>query len=267
MGSGSLNKNNSDEVIGLIPAGGMANRIAPVPCSKELFPIGFRIDMRDGGTKIKVVSHYLLERMKSADIDKAYIILRKGKWDIPAYFGDGSILNMYLCYLIMGVPYGTPFTLNQAYPFIKDKRVALGFPDILFHPADAYRRIIARQEESGADIVLGLFSTDKKNKMDMVDFDESGRVKDIIIKPAETTLQYTWIVAVWTPRFTKFMYDYLNNEDTPGRELYVGDVILAALKKGLSVTSVLFEDGYALDIGTPEDLERALTESHKFNLH
>ncbi len=29
------------EVIGLIPAGGQAKRLSPLPCSKELYPIGF----------------------------------------------------------------------------------------------------------------------------------------------------------------------------------------------------------------------------------
>jgi glucose-1-phosphate thymidylyltransferase len=216
--------------------------------------------------------------MRFAGIRKAYIILRNGKWDIPAYFGDGSILDMHLGYLIMGVPYGTPFTLNQAYPFIQNNRVALGFPDILFYPGDAYRRIITRQEESGADIVLGLFTTDQTHKMDMIDREDSGRVKNIIIKPSETELKYTWIVAIWTPLFTQFMYDYLNtasekydSKSTPAsnpsiRELYVGDVILAAIKEGMYVDSVKFENGYALDIGTPDDLGRAIAESYKYNL-
>ncbi len=29
------------DVIGLIPAGGQAKRLSPLPCSKELYPIGF----------------------------------------------------------------------------------------------------------------------------------------------------------------------------------------------------------------------------------
>ncbi|MEO1560926.1 MAG: dTDP-glucose pyrophosphorylase, partial [Cyanobacteria bacterium J06632_19] len=31
-------------VIGLIPAGGKATRISPLPLSKELYPVGFRDD-------------------------------------------------------------------------------------------------------------------------------------------------------------------------------------------------------------------------------
>jgi len=30
-----------EEVVGIIPASGRATRIAPLPCSKELYPVGF----------------------------------------------------------------------------------------------------------------------------------------------------------------------------------------------------------------------------------
>ena len=73
---------------------------------------------------------------------QAYIVLRPGKWDIPAYFGDGSILNMHLAYLMLGVPFGVPFTLDQAYPFVRYATVAFGFPDILFEPEDGFVQIV-----------------------------------------------------------------------------------------------------------------------------
>src|SRR5262245_15338842 len=112
------------EVVGLVPAAGRATRIAPLPCSKELYPIGFR--SVDGGksTAPKVVSHYLLEKMRLAGITKIYIVLREGKWDIPGYFGDGSMLDMKLAYLMIGSPFGTPYTLDAAYPFLECSIIA-----------------------------------------------------------------------------------------------------------------------------------------------
>ncbi len=68
-----LFKERSPEVIGLLPAGGTATRIAPLPCSKELYPIGLHSVGQDGSLRPKVVSHYLLEKMRSANITKAYI--------------------------------------------------------------------------------------------------------------------------------------------------------------------------------------------------
>jgi len=101
---------NTHEIVGLVPAGGQASRIAPLPCSKELYPIGFRSTDAGHGLQTKVVSHYLLEKMRLAGITKAYIVLRPGKWDIPAYFGDGLFLNMHLAYLMMRSPLGVPYT-------------------------------------------------------------------------------------------------------------------------------------------------------------
>ena len=53
------------DVVGLIPAGGAATRISPLPCSKELYPIGFRRIHGTAEQQPKVVCHYLFEKMRS----------------------------------------------------------------------------------------------------------------------------------------------------------------------------------------------------------
>ena len=66
-----------------------------------------------------------------AGIRKAYFILREGKWDIPKYFGDGALVEMNLGYLMMRLPFGAPYTIDQAYSFCPCIRSSLfGFPDI-----------------------------------------------------------------------------------------------------------------------------------------
>ena len=206
-----FNDSSSKEVIGLIPAAGQATRIAPLPFSKELFPIGFNTPIDDDRARPTVISEYLLQSLQAANVNKVFIVLRDGKWDIPAYFGDGARLNMNLGYLMMGVPFGTPYTLDQAFPFVQNARIALGFPDILFSPRNAYTRLIERQNRSRAEVILGLFPSNRPQKMDMVDTDSQGRVREIVIKPKQTDLRYTWVIAVWTPVFTRFMHDYLAN--------------------------------------------------------
>lgn len=261
------------EAIGLLPAGGQATRIAPLPCSKELYPVGFRPGEEDRSLHPKVVCHYLLEKMRLADIIKVYIVLRKGKWDIPAYLGDGTMLDMRLAYLIVHLPFGAPYSLDQAYPFVQDSLVALGFPDVIFQPDNAFVQLLARQAATNADVVLGLFPADQPQKCDMVDVDGEGRVRRIVIKPLETHLRYTWMIAVWTPAFTHFMHEYLaairkgNEQDDTGSnapekpELFVGDVIQAAIHDDLRVETVLFPDGTYLDIGTPDNLVKAVRSS------
>ena len=48
------------EIIGLIPASGGATRLQPIPCSKELLPVGFR-QLSNGNPAPKVISQNLLE--------------------------------------------------------------------------------------------------------------------------------------------------------------------------------------------------------------
>jgi glucose-1-phosphate thymidylyltransferase len=254
------------EVIGLLPAGGQATRIAPLPCSKELYPIGFRPVGEDCSLRPKVVCHYLLEKMRLADITKAYIVLREGKWDIPAY-DDGAMLQMHLAYLTIRQSLGVPYTLDQAYPFVQDAVVAFGFPDILFQPDDAFTQLLARQAATKADVVLGLFPTDQPQKWDMADVDSEGQIHAIAIKPPQTHLRYAWSIAVWTPTFSHFMHEYLvsmRKSDGQGdllleqRELVVGDVLRAAIHEKLPVEGIIFPAGACLDIGTPEDLMQAV---------
>ena len=253
------------EIVGLIPAAGTADRISPLPCSKEIFPVGYqRLDGLNG-PRPKVAAHYLLEKMKAAGARKSYIVLRKGKWDIPAYFGSGRSVDSSLAYLVMDLPYGAPFTLDQAFDFIHADTILFGFPDILFRPFNAYSVLLERLSESAADIALGLFPAHNPQKMDMVVLDDTGKIRGLDIKPETTRLKYTWIIAAWTPEFTGFMHRHLKERqeavastiEAGGRELYVGDVIQAALEGGLHVEHVVFGDGRYLDIGTPEDLIQA----------
>lgn len=254
------------DIVGLLPAGGQGTRISPLPVSKELYPIGFHATGADGSLRPKVVCHYLLEKMHLAGVDKAFVIVRPGKWDIPAYFGDGSWLNMRLGYLTVHVPFGIPYTLDQAYPFIQTSLVALGFPDILFEPSDAFVHLITLQAATQAEVVLGLFPTKQHQKAGMVDVDATGRVRRIIEKPSFTDLQYMWAIALWTPTFTHFLHQYLSTiphdygQQLKQRELPIGDVIQAAIDAGLRVEAQRFPQGMYLDIGTPEDLIRAIQQ-------
>lgn len=245
-------------VIGLIPAAGQATRLAPLPGSKELYPIG--LSGEGHAARPRVVSHFLLEAMRRAGIGRAFFILREGKWDIPAYYKDGAaLLEMSLGYLIMRHPYGPAFTLDAAYPFVQGATVAIGFPDIVFQPADAFTHCLAQLQEGGADVVLGLVPFGQPEIADMVEVDEAGRVRAILIKQPAHHLRYSWVVAVWGPTFTEFMHarltDALKQIDAT-QEWHVGRVVQAALQAGLRVDSVAFPEGGYVDYGSPEALRR-----------
>jgi glucose-1-phosphate thymidylyltransferase len=75
------------------------------------------------------------------------------------------------------------------------------------------------------------------------------------------------MLCVWGPRFTEHLHAHLaeverrradpDPERRPKREVFVGDVIIAAIEAGMHVDSVAFPDGWALDVGTPASFARA----------
>jgi glucose-1-phosphate thymidylyltransferase len=265
-------KDMKQRIIGLVPAAGKATRLFPLPFSKELYPIGHMRFKGHDDLRPKAVCIYLLEKMKNAGIKDVYIILRKGKWDIPAFLGDGSLLDMNFAYLMMNLPFGVPYTVNQAFPFTHDAIVAFGFPDIIFQPENAFNELLDRHKKSKADIVLGLFPVDMPDKFHMVESDPDGRVKKIVINPQKTQLKYTWIIAVWSQTFSNFLQkeikdinkkngkEELTESTVNKRELQLSDIIQKAIDSNLNVEGVIFPQGSCLDIGTIDDLTRALNQ-------
>ena len=169
------------EITGLIPAGGLAERLGKLPYSKEVLPY------KDDSGKMRVISENLINYFRLAGIKNIYFIIRKGKWDIPEYFGDGSAYGVNIGYLTMKLPYGTPFTLSQAFPFVKDKIVALGFPDIIFkvlkylarnvHDADS--NLYLANLITSDEIIKAIYDTFTLFKNDIMDPDRDKRILNV----------------------------------------------------------------------------------------
>lgn len=260
-------------LVGLIPAAGRGTRLAPLPFSKELVPVGFQHASEGADRKPKPVSQYLLERMRLAGAQQVFFITRPGKGDIADYYGDGSRLGMDFAYLQARLPWGPPFSLSQAVPFIGDADVVFGFPDILIDPVDSFTPLLARQAETGADVVLGLFDATAREPGDVITLDEaSGRVLGLETKEERPNRpdHYTcWMFAVWNGRFSAFLREECERlaevarariaADPAGKapEWPVGAVISAAIRAGLHVNSVYFPQGRFLDIGEPAGITAA----------
>jgi glucose-1-phosphate thymidylyltransferase len=260
------------EIVGLIPAAGFANRISPIPCSKEIYPVGFYKADDQINFRPRVISAYLFDRMRDAGAEKCFMIIRKGKWDIPQYYGTGEDIGLPISFVVSEPTKGASFTIDKAYPFIKNKRIFFGFPDIYFEPKDAYLKLLNRLAETESDVVLGLFHAENPQKVDMVDVDSNGRILEITIKPEVTGLTFTWIIAVWNPEFTEFLHSSLNRNElcesihksndnrATVKEMHLGHIFQNAIDNGLTINSILFENHRYLDIGTPDDLIKAVDQ-------
>ena len=268
--------NRQKEVVAVLPAAGRSLRLAPLPCSKEILPVGLQAMIEPRASRLKVVSHYLLECLQKADIRKGYIVIRQGKWDIPTYWRGGEMLGMNLAYVVIEGSSGPPDTIDRAYPFVKDKIVAFGFPDIILRPKEVFTKLLNRLNYSGSDVVLALFPAHNSKTMDMIDIDATLRVRAIHLKPRTSRLRYAWLCAVWTPVFTEFLHQFVrlvkqgekaevveNHRIDAQGDIPVGVVLKEAVKAKLKVDGVTFPTGRYIDIGTP----RALSMVHRFVSH
>ncbi len=247
------------DVVGIVPMAGVASRLGELPCSKEIYPVEAAVGTYDTNNPPQVVCDYLLGKMSAAGITRVYVVIRQGKWDIPACLGDGSSHGLDLAYLMMGLPYGTPYSIDQAYPFMQHAIVALGFPDMIFAPGDIFGQLLAHRKTTDADVVLGLFPADQTDKVDMVEADNEGKVRQIVVKPDHTDLRFTWGVAVWTSTFSRFMHEFLVSHRTTAAEepeLFVGNIVQAAVESGLNIHATQVSTHPFLDIGTADDLHR-----------
>src|SRR5512135_2103571 len=117
---------------GIIPAAGVGSRIQPLAFSKELLPVGSRLD----GTveRPRAVSEYLVERFILGGADKICFVISPGKSDILEYYG-GEIANAHLTFIVQPRPAGLCDAIFRAAPLIApDEPVAVGLPDTIWFP-------------------------------------------------------------------------------------------------------------------------------------
>lgn len=252
-------------IVGLMPAAGRATRLGELLCSKEIFPIGF--DSGPTGTPVpRPVCAPLLRGWAAAGIERALVILRSDKWDIPVRLGGGGEFGLDLAYLVVGDTRSAPETLDRARAWCRGHDVAIGFPDILLRPDAAWSRLAEFHRAGGHDLSLGCFPCDRPDKADMVDLEvggkSDGRLRDLVIKDAACTYRWTWSITIWTPAVMDLLHELVSADlETPGdRELWVGDVVREAVRRGLDVRGLRFDDGSYRDVGTPEDLAAAVRE-------
>jgi glucose-1-phosphate thymidylyltransferase len=229
-----------------------------------------------------------LEALTLGGVERALVLLRHGKWDVVAQLGSGGGALPRLGYVTTAGTGSVAESLDLAYPFVQGAESVLGFPDCLFEPVDAVARLLThrRVDRIGdratgrAAVTLGLFPSARPDKTDMVKRAEDGRVLGFEVRPgAGTRLTWTWLFAAWSGEFTELLHAHVSREagracrkaggglagrlaGRLGKERApavdsMSQVFAAALAAGLEIDSVTFPEGSFLDVGTPEDLERA----------
>jgi glucose-1-phosphate thymidylyltransferase len=250
------------ELVGVIPAGGGAGRLAPLPCSKELLPLGFRPTR--WGPRPKVIGNYLLDAFRLAGAQQAFWLIDRNKTDLVQYFGGGADFGIQLAFLPIQNSPSVVHTIAAAYGFLRDRHVLFGFPDIVFEPENALRVLWERLQQRGADVVLGAVPAPSTQAADRVLVGPDGRALEIRVKPIDSPWSNAWILAAWAPRFTRFLQEWLEVQHpalpeagAPAPELYLGHVLQAAIVEGLWVQVETFQNGSFIDLGTAAGFARA----------
>jgi hypothetical protein len=255
-----------DRIVGVVPAGGKARRVHGF--FKEMMPIG--VDENDK-SKFVVSSEQIIRSMFSGRATSVHFILSSQKVFVGEYYAkqhlfEGRINFNYLTEAIEDL--GMPYTIDSVYEQVRAfEYVMMGMPDTVVEPSRSFsilHHLLVRQK---ADLALGLYRTDSRNKGGFISFDpDNKRVTGHIDKTHPEFPQHAdnaWAIACWTKKFTEYMHDLLGKRikktehglSPAGQELLFGDVIDASIADPSVHTVGDFVDeseGFYWDIAEPE---------------
>ncbi|WP_406855058.1 nucleotidyltransferase family protein [Alsobacter sp. KACC 23698] len=224
---------------GIVPAAGRGSRIQPLAFSKELLPVGSRLD---GETERPcAVSEYLVERMLRGGADKICFVISPGKSDIMEYYG-GGYGSATIAYVVQPRPSGLCDAIFRATPLVPaDEHVIVGLPDTVWFPADA----LAELPEDVLSFLL--FPVDRPEFFDAVVMDRDGAVLEIQVKQKDAASQWIWGAFKMPGHVLAELRDLWQARN--GRDEYIGTLVNAWLALGGKAVGVKAGDRY-VDVGT-----------------
>lgn len=169
---------------GIIPAAGIGSRIQPLAFSKELLPVGSRLD--GSIERPRAVAEYLIERMILAGADKIAFVISPTKSDIISYFG-GAVAGASIAYVVQQEPGGLCDALFQPLPLIgPDEPVLIGLPDTIWYPSNG----LAILPDDAFTFLC--FPVAEPQHFDAVVSDDRHRVLEIQVKQPTATSHWVW---------------------------------------------------------------------------
>lgn len=227
---------------GIIPAAGNGTRIQPLAFSKELLPVGSRLD-ETGVERPRAVGEHILERMVRAGVDKICLVVSPCKTDIVRYFG-GSLGTATLAYVVQNQADGLCDAIFNAVPLIPvDEDVVIGLPDTIWFPTDALDALPARR------FSFLLFPVERPELFDAVDLASDDKVRRILVKSREAVGGKGWIWGAFKMpgRDLHALHALWIRRDR--RDEYIGSLVNAWIEQGGEAWGVRAGQRY-VDVGT-----------------
>lgn len=233
---------------GIIPAAGQGSRIQPLAFSKELLPVGFRVE--GGEARPKAVGEYLVERMAAAGARKVCFVISPGKSDILRYFG-GRVGEVDVAYVVQPRPAGLCDALARAAPLIHpDEPVAVGLPDTVWFPSTALRALPADR------LAFLLFPVERPQHFDAVVMDGMGCVQEIEVKVPQPRSIWIWGAFTLPGRVFHELHDLWCERDR--QDEYFGTLVNAWIARGGQAIGVRAGEHY-VDVGTLNGYREAIS--------
>ena len=233
---------------GIVPAAGRGSRIQPLAFSKELLPVGSRLD--GGIERPCAVSEYLVERMIRGGADKICFVISPGKSDIMEYYG-GSYGETPIAYVVQPRPSGLCDAIFRASPLVASgESVIVGLPDTIWFPEDALAGL-------PRDVLAFLlFPVDRPALFDAVVTDTDGRVEEIQVKSPDARSDWIW-GAFATPEsvLADLRRLWLQRER---QDEYFGTLVNAYLAAGGEARGLRLGSAY-VDVGTLHGYRAAMS--------
>jgi len=168
---------------GVVPAAGRGTRIQPLAFSKELLPVGSRIEQ--GVERPCAVAEYLVERMILGGADKICFVISSRKSDLLEYFGD-HYGSAEIAYVVQPNAGGLCDAVFRASCVVgKDEPIIVGLPDTIWFPAHALAQL------PDAQLSFLLFPVEHPEFFDAVVTDGEV-VREIQVKQQDANSNWIW---------------------------------------------------------------------------
>jgi glucose-1-phosphate thymidylyltransferase len=232
---------------GIVPAAGTGSRIQPLAFSKELLPVGSRLEGE--AERPRAVSEYLVERMVLGGADRICFVIAPGKSDILEYYG-GRSCAAHISFTVQSQPAGLCDAIFRALPLIpSDEFVIVGLPDTIWFPEDALATL-------GNDpLSFLLFPVNRPERFDAVLTDAAGRVREIRVKQPNPGSPWIWGAFKLSAATLGELYDLWCEREQ--KDEYVGTLVNAYLARGGVATGVRTGEAY-VDVGTLHGYREAI---------
>ena len=210
--------------MGIVPAAGLARRLQPLPCSKELLLVEDR-----------PVIEFLLTRLARAGCEEIRVVTRPDKTDLRSYLAGRDVE------VLLAETASTAESLALGTEGLGDRDTVLfGFPDTIWHPEDGLVRV-REALRPPYRVALGIFHAEEPACSDVVEVDDD-HVTRVHVKPRVPPSNRVWGCAALEAGTLRRV------EDEAG-------VLFDALARHGLVAAVELPGSF-VDVGTPQAMRR-----------